>query len=198
MYPAGDLFTDRAGISTLFYIITQTDRICKNGTQYLQGVNRNVTDTAFLQRPCERRNTLLEKCRIFDVKIHMPAYAKEYAFETVGTDNTYVKKIQSFGIGGTIRGSGLAFVHDKERVLTSQQNSLFEKVVSKLPNLLKISDMFRRTDVVNSRISGVNNNNNTSSDKITINKVECVFPNATNSTEIQKAILGLPRLAIQK
>ena len=83
MYPAGDLFTDRAGISTLFYIITQTDRICKNGTQYLQGVNRNVTDTAFLQRPCERRNTLLEKCRIFDVKIHMPAYAKEYAFETV-------------------------------------------------------------------------------------------------------------------
>lgn len=122
----------------------------------------------------------------------------QYAFETVGTDNTYVKKIQSFGIGGTIRGSGLAFVHDKERVLTSQQNSLFEKVVSKLPNLLKISDMFRRTDVVNSRISGVNNNNNTSSDKITINKVECVFPNATNSTEIQKAILGLPRLAIQK
>lgn len=123
--------------------------------------------------------------------------AIESKYETVGTKNSSSKDgVKSFDTGGKIVGNGLILAHDKERVLTEQQNLYFESFVSKLPQLLKAFDITKfgglgfksfgsrvNADKVNSTI---------------INKVECVFPNIASTDGLQKAILELPRLALQK
>ena len=119
--------------------------------------------------------------------------AIEGKYETVGDNG---KIIPSFDTGGQIQGDGLAIVHGKERVLTSQQNSLFEQLIAKLPQLLKVVDITKFGGVAK-QISGISNGNENSISTV-INKVECVFPNITSTEGLQKAILELPRLALQK
>ena len=121
----------------------------------------------------------------------------EYAFETVGKNNTYVKKIQSFDTGGAINGSGVAFVHDKERVLTEKQNYLFEQIVSKLPQLAKLVNITKLSGLRGGTIGGITNNSDSNKTTI-IDKVECVFPNISTTDGLQRAILDLPRLALQQ
>ena len=124
--------------------------------------------------------------------------AIESKYETIGTNKVSSKDgVKSFDTGGKIVGSGLILAHDKERVLTEQQNLYFESFVSKLPQLLKAFDItkfggYRGSTIFGSRVN---------SDKVNstvISKVECVFPNITSTDGLQKAILELPRLALQK
>lgn len=124
--------------------------------------------------------------------------AIESKYETIGTNKVSSKDgVKSFDTGGKIVGSGLILAHDKERVLTEQQNLYFESFVSKLPQLLKAFDVTKFSGYVGSKAFGSRVN----SDKVNstvISKVECVFPNITSTDGLQKAILELPRLALQK
>ena len=137
--------------------------------------------------------TKLDKLSALNTKLEGQS---EYAFETVGTNNTYVKTIQSFDTGGKIGGSGVAFVHDKERVLTEKQNYLFEQMVSKLPQLIKLANITKLAGFGNNNIGGVTNNSDSKKTTI-IDKVECIFPNINTTDGLQRAILDLPRLALQ-
>lgn len=121
----------------------------------------------------------------------------EYAFEVIGSDNTYVKKVQSFDVGGKIQGSGLAFVHNKERVLTAEQNAYFEQFVTKLPSLIKAIDITKFNGYSGIQSSSIKEKFDKTVQTI-ISKVECVFPNITTTDGLQQAILELPRLALQK
>jgi chromosome segregation ATPase len=123
----------------------------------------------------------------------------ESKYETVGKSKDITAKngVTSFDTGGLAQGSGLAFVHDKERILTASQNIYFEQLISKLPELLKLIDVTK----VNGGMSGYAANFKDNADKTLstiINKVECIFPNITTTEGLQKAILELPRLALQQ
>lgn len=123
--------------------------------------------------------------------------AIESKYETVGTNKTSTKDgVKSFDTGGKIVGNGLILAHDKERVLTEQQNLYFESFVSKLPQLLKVVDVTKFGGYMGNKTFGSRVN----ADKVNstvISKVECVFPNITSTDGLQKAILELPRLALQ-
>ena len=56
------------------------------------------------------------------------------------------------------------------------------------------SSIFKFHGIENNVIPEIKKSNNK---RITFEKVECIFPNAKNSDEIQNAILELPRLALQ-
>lgn len=125
--------------------------------------------------------------------------AIESEYETVGTNkvSSPTDGVKSFDTGGNIVGDGLILAHDKERVLTAQQNLYFEQLVSKLPQLLKMVDISKFNvqaggKTFNSRV------NSDSANSTVINKVECVFPNINSTDGLQQAILQLPRLALQK
>lgn len=49
------------------------------------------------------------------------------------------RNLVAFDTGGTISGEGIAYVHDKERVLTGPQNELFERLVQSLDMMNRIS-----------------------------------------------------------
>ena len=119
--------------------------------------------------------------------------AIEGKYETVGDNG---KIIPSFDTGGQIKGDGLVIAHDKERVLTPQQNTLFEQLIAKIPQLLQSIDITKFGGLTR-RIGGISNGNENSTSTV-ISKVECVFPNITSTDGLQKAILELPRLALQK
>ena len=95
-----------------------------------------------------------------------------------------------------VQGNGLAFVHNKERVLTSQQNTYFEQLIAKLPELLKMVDITKYGGYAQQIHNLKNANSN--SDSTVIQKVECIFPHITTTDGLQKAILELPRIALQK
>ena len=123
--------------------------------------------------------------------------AIESKYETVGTNKVSTKDgVKSFDTGGKIVGNGLILAHDKERVLTTQQNLYFEQLISKLPQLLKAVDVTKFGGYISSKTFG----SRVSTDKVNstvINKVECVFPNINSTDGLQRAILELPRLALQ-
>ena len=119
----------------------------------------------------------------------------EAKYETVGNNGKITT--QSFDTGGRIVGSGIAMVHDKERVLTAEQNAYFEKLISNLPYLAKLIDITKFSGFATNKIGGLNGGSRSGS-ATTINKVECVFPNITTTDGLQRAILDLPRLALQK
>ena len=122
--------------------------------------------------------------------------AIESKYETVGTNKVSTKDgVKSFDTGGKIVGSGLILAHDKERVLTEQQNLYFEQLVSKLPQLLKAVDI-TKFGGIGSKSFGSRVNADKANSTV-INKVECVFPNINSTDGLQKAILELPRLALQ-
>ena len=102
-----------------------------------------------------------------------------------------------FDTGGKIVGNGLILAHDKERVLTEQQNLYFESFVSKLPQLLKAFDITK----FGSYRGGTTFGSRVNADKVNstvINGVTCNFPNITTTEGLQKAILDLPRIALQR
>lgn len=124
--------------------------------------------------------------------------AIESKYETVGTNKISSKDgVKSFDTGGKIVGNGLILAHDKERVLTEQQNLYFESFISKLPQLLKAFDITKFGGYRGSTIFGSRANTDKVNSTV-INKVECVFPNINSTDGLQKAILELPRLALQK
>ena len=123
--------------------------------------------------------------------------AIESKYETVGTNNIGTQGgVKSFDTGGKIVGNGLILAYDKERVLTEQQNIYFESFVSKLPQLLKAVDVTKFGGYMGSKTFGSRVNTDKVNSTV-ISKVECVFPNITSTDGLQKAILELPRLALQ-
>lgn len=122
------------------------------------------------------------------------ATALEGKYETVGNKGAI---IPSFDTGGTIVGDGLIVAHDKERVLTAQQNAYFEQLLAKLPTLIKAIDITKFSGYIGSKVIGSRYTSENANSTI-ISKVECVFPNITSTDGLQKAILELPRLALQK
>ena len=120
-------------------------------------------------------------------------------YETVGKKNNVNAKndVTSFDTGGTIQGDGFAFVHDKERVLTASQNIYFEQLVSKLPELLKLVDITKVNGGIGNYIADLRGNVDKTLSTV-ISKVECIFPNITTTEGLQRAILELPRLALQQ
>ena len=124
--------------------------------------------------------------------------AIESKYETVGTNKVSSKDgVKSFDTGGKIVGSGLILAHDKERVLTEQQNIYFEQLISKLPTLMKAMDITKFNGYTGLSMNSLKNNLDKNVQTI-ISKVECVFPNITTTDGLQQAILELPRLALQK
>jgi TP901 family phage tail tape measure protein len=121
------------------------------------------------------------------------AIAIESNYETVGSKDV---KVKAFNTGGVVSGDGLAWVDDKERVLTDGQNAYFEQFIAKLPQLLKAVDVTKFNGYAK-QINTIKSSNGDSSSTV-ISKVECVFPNITTTDGLQRAILELPRLALQK
>lgn len=123
--------------------------------------------------------------------------AIESKYETVGTNKVSTKDgVKSFDTGGKIVGTGLIFAHNKERVLTAQQNLYFEQLISKLPQLLKAVDVTKFGGYISSKTFG----SRVSADKVNstvIHNVNCNFPNINSTDGLQQAILQLPRLALQ-
>ena len=124
--------------------------------------------------------------------------AIESKYETVGNNGLINTKngVTSFDTGGDIKGNGLAFVHDKERVLTQSQNSDFTKLIKNIDSLNKLVDISKIT-IPNYKNFAKDFNSNATS-VIHINGVTCNFPAVTSPDGIQKAILELPRLALQR
>lgn len=120
-------------------------------------------------------------------------------YETVGYGSRIKTKdgVKSFDTGGEISGSGLALVHDKERVLTQEQNINFMKFLDNIDNLKKIIDV-SKVSLSHFRLNKNNVEPKSNEAQTVINGVTCVFPNITSSDGIQKAILDLPRVALQR
>ncbi len=123
----------------------------------------------------------------------------QYEYSSVGFNNRYTGNFDSpnpvrFDSGGDANNSGLAYLDKKERVLSSQQTFLFEKLVGYMPRLL---EMFDVTKFNYKQRNSPNAYNSSEKRGMVINKVECVFPNVKSPDGIQKAILDLPRLALQ-
>ena len=119
-------------------------------------------------------------------------------YETVGNNGTIGTKdgVKSFDTGGEIKGSGLALVHDKERVLTQKQNVDFIKLLNNIDTLNKLIDI-SKVSIPNYKNINSNIKSKDSNSQVVINGVNCNFPNVTSPDGIQKAILELPRLALQ-
>jgi TP901 family phage tail tape measure protein len=115
-------------------------------------------------------------------------------YETVGNNGTI--KPKSFDTGGEIRGTGLIFAHDKERVLTQEQNSNFIKLLDNIDTFNKLIDI-SKISVPN--FSNSNRDVNSKfGNQVMINGVTCNFPNITTTDGLRDAILSLPRLAMQQ
>jgi hypothetical protein len=117
--------------------------------------------------------------------------------ETVGNNGKInpVDGVKSFDTGGEIVGSGLAFVHDKERVLTQGQNIAWTKLVNNIDSANKLVDI-AKLNIQGYRSNGLSGVNKDS--QMVIHSVSCNFPSITSTDGLQRAILELPRLALQK
>lgn len=118
---------------------------------------------------------------------------KQYGFSSAGFNNKYINPVR-FDTGGYVSEEGIAYIDKKERVLSADQTYSFEKLVNFIPKLMDSFSIFKFHGIENNVIPEIKKSNNK---RITFEKVECIFPNAKNSDEIQKAILELPRLALQ-
>jgi hypothetical protein len=108
-----------------------------------------------------------------------------------------------FASGGETQKTGLHWLDGSigkpERVLSAEQTEAFNKLVADIPTLLKSMDITKSIIAkmpsfdVSKLITGTQN---TTSQVFHIAKLE--FPNVTSSREIEKAILNLPRLALQR
>lgn len=141
---------------------------------------------------------LVEHSNELDQELVDIATKIEAKYETVGTNGVIKTKngVTSFDTGGEVSGSGLALVHDKERVLTKEQNISFLKLLKNLDNLNSIIDISKINIPKSKLIKDI-----TSKDKngqTIINGVTCVFPNINSTEGLQQAILDLPRLALQQ
>jgi hypothetical protein len=137
-------------------------------------------------------NTLMSSINALNISI-------DALNETVGNKGAIKvgDGVKSFDTGGKIVGNGLILAHDKERVLTEQQNLYFESFVSKLPQLLKAIDVTKFGSFASSTTFGSRVNTDNANTTV-IHSVTCNFPNITTTDGLQKAILELPRLALQK
>lgn len=123
----------------------------------------------------------------------------QYEYSSVGFDNRHTSNFSSpnpvhFDSGGYVNNGGLAYLDKKERVLSAQQTFSFEKLIGYMPRLLEMFDVAK----FNYKQRNAPNIYNSSEKRgVIINKVECVFPNVKGPDGIQKAILDLPRLALQ-
>ena len=115
-------------------------------------------------------------------------------YKAVGNNGTITPK--SFDTGGEIVGTGLILAHDKERVLTQEQNANFMKLLDNIQSVNKLIDV-SKVSVQGYNQFGSTGINDKASQTV-INSVSCNFPNITTPDGLQKAILELPRLALQK
>lgn len=136
-----------------------------------------------------KSNTKLEETLV-EIASSLEAY-----FETVGFGKK-VEVTKSFDTGGEIVGSGVALVHDKERVLTQQQNLSFMKLLDNIESANKLIDV-SKVNIQNYRQLGSSLNTNQEPTTV-IQSVSCNFPNITTTDGLQQAILALPRLARQQ
>lgn len=118
---------------------------------------------------------------------------KQYGFSSAGFNNKYINPVR-FDTGGYVSEEGMAYIDKKERVLSADQTHSFEKLVDFIPKLMDSFSISKFYGIKNNRVPEIKRSNNK---KIIFEKVECTFPNAKNSDEIQNAILELPRLALQ-
>lgn len=118
---------------------------------------------------------------------------KQYGFSSAGFNNKYINPVH-FDTGGYVNEEGIAYIDKKERVLSADQTYSFEKLVNFIPKLMNSFSISKFHGIENNVIPEIKKSNNK---RITFEKVECIFPNAKNSDEIQNAILELPRLALQ-
>ena len=81
------------------------------------------------------------------------------------------KKVKAFDTGGLTVGEGIAYLHDKERILNQQQTQSFEKLVDMLPELINnplanISQYLKMGELASPT---VNNNNINIENNIEVN-----------------------------
>ena len=123
------------------------------------------------------------------------------SYETVGSTNTIITKdgVKSFDTGGEIVGSGLAFVHDKERVLTQEQNANYMKLLDNIAYAKKLVDV-SKINIQNYQQAreSISDAQESQKAQTIIENVTCNFPNITTTDGLQKAILDLPRIALQR
>ena len=123
------------------------------------------------------------------------------SYETVGSTNTIITKdgVKSFDTGGEIVGSGLAFVHDKERVLTQEQNANYMKLLDNIAYAKKLVDV-SKINIQNYQqaCESISDAQESQKAQTIIENVTCNFPNITTTDGLQKAILDLPRIALQR
>lgn len=118
---------------------------------------------------------------------------KQYGFSIAGFNNKYINPVR-FDTGGYVSEEGMAYIDKKERVLSAAQTHSFEKLVDFIPKFMDSFSISKFYGIKNNVIPEIKKSNNK---KIIFEKIECTFPNAKNSDEIQNAILELPRLAFQ-
>ena len=106
------------------------------------------------------------------------ATALESSYETVGNSGEALTNITSFATGGNISNNG------------------FKNFMTKLPALLDFVDITKFNGLMNRQASTIKTANGDALSTI-IQKVECIFPNINTTDGLQKAILELPRLALQ-
>ena len=115
-------------------------------------------------------------------------------YETVGSNGKI--EPQGFDTGGEVIGSGLILAHDKERVLTREQNANFMKLLDNIQSVNKLIDVSKVNIQNYQPVNGSGVNDKTS--QTVIGSVTCNFPSITTTDGLQKAILELPRLALQQ
>ena len=134
--------------------------------------------------------------KLTDINTRLEAQS-EYAYELTGLDSTYVYKVQGYSKGGYIKSTGLFLGHGSpnapEAVLNAQQTLSFSRLVSLLPNMLHTFDVAGVAGL--SSLPAAKRNDGAGT---VIEHVACNFPSVTSPDGIQKAILELPRLALQQ
>ena len=142
--------------------------------------------------------TLTTANNTLESSISKTATAINAMYETVGNNGSIkvTDGVKSFDTGGEIVGSGLALVHDKERVLSVKQNAQFMNLLDNIKTANKLIDV-SKVSIQNYHQIGNNGIGDKTSQTI-INGVSCNFPNITTTNGLQKAILELPNLARQQ
>jgi hypothetical protein len=118
-------------------------------------------------------------------------------YETVGNNGIIIPTngVKSFDTGGEIVGSGLILAHDKERVLTQEQNAGWTRLINNIESANKLVDI-AKLNIQGYRSNGLSSVNKDS--QTVIHSVTCNFPSITTTDGLQRAILELPRLALHK
>ena len=202
-YEDAEFWADREyeqTINTIEALFGDIDSLVENWMED-NGENTKELLTAY-QQVVKSNNSLIDSLAKLATQL-------ESSYETVGNNGTIqgvVRSVisqlsafitpQSFDTGGEISGSGLALVHNKERVLTQQQNANFMQLLDNIESANKLIDV-SKVNIQSYRHLG-NTGIDDKASQTVINSVSCSFPSITTTDGLQQAILELPRIARQQ